>query len=61
MYQCYYNETMKCCGKSYIGKRVNTKKCNTEQEAELFCQGNVGIQEFPDGSYEECEMNYEEV
>ena len=52
---------MKCCGKSYIGKRVNTKKCNTEQEAELFCQGNVGIQEFPDGSYEECEMNYEEV
>ena len=60
-YQCYYNETILCNGRKYIGKRVDTECFDTEYEAEIYCNGNVGIQEFSDGSYEECEMNYDEI
>ena len=59
-YQCYYNETIKYNGKNYIGKRINTECFDTEVEAENYCNGNLGIQEYPDGSYEEKEMTYEE-
>lgn len=55
MFQCYYNETILFNDRNYIGKRIDTEQFETETEAEL------GIQEYPDGSYTECEMRYEEV
>lgn len=61
MFQCYYNETIRCRGRSYIGKRVDTEKFETEIEAERYCNANVGIQNYSDGSYKECEMNYDKV
>lgn len=60
-YQCYYNETIKFNGREYTGKRVDTECFDTEVEAERYCNGHVGIQEFSDGSYRECEMNYDEI
>ena len=32
-----------------------------EIEAERYCNTNVGIQNYLDGSYEECDMNYDEI
>lgn len=32
-YQCYYNETISCNGREYIGKRVDTECFDTEEEA----------------------------
>lgn len=61
MFQCYYNETIIFNDRNYIGKRINTECFETETEAEQYCIRNVGIQEYPDGSYTECEMRYEEV
>lgn len=61
MFQCYYNETFSCGGRSYIGKRVDTEKFETEVEAERYCNTNVGIQNYSDGSYEECDMSYDEI
>lgn len=60
-YQCYYNETIKYNGRNYIGKRIETECFDKEDEAEKYCKRSVGIQEYPDGSYEECEMMYEET
>lgn len=60
-YQCYYNETIKCNGRNYIGKCINTECFDTEAEAENYCNRNVGTQEFSDGSYEEKEMMYQEI
>jgi hypothetical protein len=60
-YQCYYNETLLINGREYVGKRINTECFNSEEEAEKYCIGNVGIQEFSNGSYRECEMNYDEI
>lgn len=60
-YQCYYNETIKCNNKEYMGKRVNTKCFNTEEEAEKYCSSHTGIQKYPNGNYEENEMNYDEI
>lgn len=60
-YQCYYNETIKCNGRNYIGKRVDTECFNTEDEAEKYCNYHLGIQECGDGTYIENEMRYEEV
>ena len=61
MFQCYYNETFSCGGRSYMGKRVDTEKFETEAEAERYCNTNVGIQNYSDGSYEECDINYDEI
>lgn len=61
MFQCYYNETIIFNDRKYVGKRINTEYFETETEAEQYCIGNVGIQKYPDGSYTECEMKYEEV
>ena len=33
-YQCYYNETILCNGRKYIGNRVDTECFDTEYEAE---------------------------
>ena len=60
-YQCYYNETIYCNGRSYNGKRVNDKCFDTEAEAEKYCNSHVGITEHSDGSYDEHEMNYDEI
>ena len=60
-YQCYYNETIKFNGREYTGKRVDAECFDTEEEAEKYCNLHVGIQEFSDGSYRECEMNYDEI
>lgn len=60
-YQCYYNETVKYNGRNYIGKRIDTECFDTESEAENYCNRNVGIQEYSDGTYEEKEMRYEEI
>ena len=60
-YQCYYNETIKFNGREYTGKRVYTECFDTEVEAERYCNLHVGIQEFPDGTYEEKEMMYEKI
>lgn len=59
-YQCYYNETIKCNERNYIGKRVDTECFDTEKEAEIYCNYNVGIQKCGD-KYIENEMRYEEV
>lgn len=40
-YQCYYNETIKCNERNYIGKRVDTECFDTEKEAEIYCNYNV--------------------
>ena len=61
MFQCYYNETILFNDRKYIGKRIDTEYFETETEAEQYCIRNVGIQEYPDGNYTECEMKYEEV
>lgn len=60
-YQCYYNETISCNGREYIGKRVDTECFDTEEEAERYCNGHVGITDYPNGSYKEHEMNYDEI
>lgn len=60
-YQCYYNETISCNGREYIGKRVDTECFDTEEEAERYCNRYVGITDYPDGSYKEHEMNYDEI
>ena len=60
-YQCYYHKIYLYQGRELEGKRINTECFNTEEEAEKYCVGNVGIQEFSDGSYKECEMNYDEI
>lgn len=59
-YQCYYNETIKCNGRNYIGKRVDTECFDIEEDAERYCNYNVGIQKCGD-EYIENEMKYEEV
>ena len=61
MFQCYYNEIILFNDKKYIGKRIDTEHFETETEADQYCIRNVGIQEYPDGNYKECEMKYEEV
>lgn len=61
MFQCYYNETFSCGGRSYIGKRIDTEKFETEIEAERYCNTNVGIRNYSDGSYEEFDMDYDEI
>lgn len=58
-YQCYYNETLG--DKHYIGKKILDKVFDTEEEAERYCRGHVGIQELGDGDYIEHEMRYEEI
>lgn len=60
-YQCYYNETINCNGRKYIGKRVDMECFDTEEEAERYCNSHVGITDYLDGSYEENEMMYEEI
>lgn len=60
-YQCYYNETIYVNGVAYVGKRVNEKCFDTEEEAEKYCHWNVGITEYEDGSYIEHEMQYDEI
>ena len=74
-YQCYYNETIFCNGRSYKGERVNTEIFDTEEEAEDYCDRIVGISDFEGdedsvdcevlhdgmGSYIEHEMFYDEI
>ena len=60
-YQCYYNETIICNGRAYIGKRIDEKCFDTEEQAERYCEENMGITEYSDGSYDEHEMMYEEI
>lgn len=73
-YQCYYIKPIFVNGRSYRGKRVDTKIFDTEEQAERYCNSHVGTIDVSDdinvdyevlndglGSYIECEMMYDEI
>ena len=73
-YQCYYIEPIFINGRSYRGKRINTKIFDTEEQAERYCISQVGTVNVSDdtnvgckvlydslGNYIECEMMYDEI